>query len=90
MDILKCSGRASTILTEVQHNLIKFSEYNHAAEASQIKVIKKINLLKENAQQNNNQPTQVIQTIVSDKSQTLENLIIPENMKRTLDRVDFL
>ncbi|CAI2195506.1 15955_t:CDS:2, partial [Funneliformis geosporum] len=68
-DILKCNGRASTILTKDQYNLVKFSEHNHAAEASQIKVI---------------------QAIVSDKPQTLESFIIPENMKRTLDGVDFL
>ncbi|CAG8764644.1 3990_t:CDS:1, partial [Funneliformis caledonium] len=67
-DILKCSERATTILTEDQHHLVKNSEHNHAAEASRVNVIKKINILKKRAQQSNDQPAQVIQTIISNST----------------------
>ena len=118
-DILKCSGRATTILTEDQHHLVNASEHNHAAEANRVKVINKINVLKESAQQSNDQPAQIIQTAISDTTnevypylpshdalrqvikrvrhidtpvepQSLESLIIPEDMKKTLNGVDFL
>ena len=59
-DSLQCSGRAITMLIEDQHYLQKTSDHNHAAEASRVKVINKINVLKERAQQSNNQPAQII------------------------------
>ena len=64
-DILKCSGRATTILTKDQHHLVNTSEYNHAAEANRVKVINKINVLQESAQQSNDQSAQIIQTAIS-------------------------
>ena len=118
-DILNCKGRATTLFAEDQHQLVKTSEHNHAAEASRIKVVKNINLLKERALQTNEQPAQVIQTIVAGTSQevypyfpshdalrqtvkrvrhvdspieptSLESLIIPNSMQKTLDGLDFL
>ena len=118
-DRLRCGGRAVTILTEDQHHLTKSTEHNHAAEASRVNVVKRINLLKERAQQSNDQPVQVIQNVVAGTSsqvypylpsrnalrqtikrirrvnspaepQSLENLIIPDNMKKTLDGLYFL
>ena len=44
---LRCSGRATTLFAEDQHYLVKATEHNHAAEASRIKVVKSLNLLKE-------------------------------------------
>ena len=116
---LKCHGRAITKLIEDQHYLQKTSEHNHAAEASRVNVIKTINILKEHAQQTNDQPVQIIQTIAAHSSQeiypylpshnalrqsikrirrvdfptepqSLEDLVIPENMQKTLDGSDFL
>ena len=118
-DTLQCKGRATTLLTEDQHHLIKASEHNHAAEASRVNVIKRVNLLKERSQQTTDNPVQVIQNVVAGTSQevypylpsrnalrqtikrvrhidlptepqSLENLIIPENMQKTLDGSDFL
>jgi MULE transposase domain/FLYWCH zinc finger domain len=116
---LKCRARATTLLNEDQHHLQNASEHNHAAEASRVNVVKTINILKERAQQTNDQPAQVIQTIVAQSSQetypylpshsalrqsikrirhvdlpaepqSLENLIIPESMKKTLNGSNFL
>ena len=68
-DILRCGGRATTIFCEDQHHLVKASNHNHLADASRVKVAKSINLLKERAQQTNEQPAQVIQAIVTGTSQ---------------------
>ena len=68
-DMLSCRGRATTILTEDQHHLVKASEHNHAAGASRVKVVKGVNLLKERAQQTSEQLAQVIQAIVTGTSQ---------------------
>jgi len=46
-DKLQCKRQATTMLAEDQHHLVKSSEHNHAAEASRVQVIKRINLLKE-------------------------------------------
>ena len=67
-NILQCGERAVTKLIKDQHYLTKATVHNHAAEASRIKVIKSINLLKERAQQTNDQPVQVIQSIVASNS----------------------
>lgn len=116
---LQCHGRATTMLAEDQHHLIKATDHNHAAEASRVNVVKSLNLLKERAQQTNDQPVQIIQNIVAISSQevhpylpscdalrqtvrrirhidfpteptSLENLIVPERMKQTLDGTNFL
>ena len=116
---LQCSGRATTILTEDQHYLVKVTEHNHAAEASRVEVAKNIKLLKERAQQTNDQTTQVIQSIAAYSLQevcqclpsydalhqtvkriqcidlsaeltSLESLIIPEYMRKTLNGLEFL
>ncbi|CAB4402207.1 unnamed protein product [Rhizophagus irregularis] len=117
---LQCLGRATTLLIEGQHHLQKFSEHNHAAEASRVNVVKTIKVLKDQAQQTNDHPVQIIQNIVANSSQeifpylpsrdalrqsikrirhsddspvepqSLENLIIPEHMKKTLDGSNFL
>lgn len=116
---LQCLGRATTLLIEGQHHLQKFSKHNHAAEASRVNVVKTIKVLKEQAQQTNDQPVQIIQNIVANSSQeifpylpsrdalrqsikrirrsdfpaepqSLENLIIPEYMKKILDGSNFL
>jgi hypothetical protein len=50
---------AKTIFTEDQHYLVKYTDHNHVAEASQVKVIKSFNLLKGQAQQTNDQTLQV-------------------------------
>jgi MULE transposase domain/FLYWCH zinc finger domain len=118
-DMLGCRGRATTILTEDQHHLVKASEHNHAPDASRVKVVKGINLLKERAQQTNEQPAQVIQAIVTGTSQevypylpshdalrqtvkrmrhiefpaepsSLESLVIPSQLQKTLNGMDFL
>ncbi|CAB4439709.1 unnamed protein product [Rhizophagus irregularis] len=118
-DMLNCKGRATTILTEDQHHLVKATDHNHAAEANRVKVIKTIKLLKERSQQSNDNPVQVIQSIVAGTSQdvypylpsrdalrqtvkrirhidypiepqSLDQLIIPENMRKTLNGSDFL
>ncbi|CAB4477716.1 unnamed protein product [Rhizophagus irregularis] len=68
-DMLNCKGRVTTILTEDQHHLVKATDHNHAAEANQVKVIKAIKLLKERSQQSNDNPVQVIQSIVAGTSQ---------------------
>jgi hypothetical protein len=65
---LKCHGRATTLLIEDQHYLQNASDHNHAAEASRAKVLKAINVLKERAQQTNDKPVQIIQTIVASSS----------------------
>ncbi|GBC08554.1 hypothetical protein RclHR1_08200006 [Rhizophagus clarus] len=52
-----------------QHYLKKASDHNHTAEASRAGILKTINILKEQAQQTNNQPVQVIQEIVANSSQ---------------------
>ena len=68
--MLQCKGRATTLLSEDnQHHLLKATEHNHAPDASRVKVIRGINLLKERAQQTNEQPAQVIQAIVTGISQ---------------------
>src|SRR6266496_2965182 len=50
-DQLRCRGRATTLFTEDQYYLVKATEHNYAAEASRVKVVKSLNLLKERAQQ---------------------------------------
>jgi|SRR6266498_4876088 len=68
---LQCHGRATTVLIEDQHQLKHFSDHNHAAEASQVSVLKTINVLKEKAQQTNDQPIKIIQNIVANSLQEI-------------------
>ena len=68
---LRCNGRAITLFTEDQHQLIKATEHNHAAEASRVKVVKSLNLLKERAQQTADQPVQVIQSVMASSSREI-------------------
>ena len=44
---LCCSKQVITILIEDQYHLVNAFEHNHATEANRVKVIKKINVLKE-------------------------------------------
>src|SRR2546429_5125326 len=67
----RCTGRATTKLVEDQHQLHSFSDHNHAAEASRVNVVKTIKVLKEHAQQNNNQPVQIIQDVIANSSQEI-------------------
>jgi hypothetical protein len=90
-DMLKCKGHATTILTEDQHYLVKTTEHNHAAEASQVKVIKAINMLKERSQQTNDNPVQVIQTIVNGTSQEIcPYLPSHDALQQTINKFDIL
>ena len=41
---LRCNGQATYLLTEGQYHLIHATDHNHIAEASQVKILKKINL----------------------------------------------
>ena len=66
-----CTGRATTKLVEDQHQLHSFSDHNHTAEASRVNVVKTIKVLKERAQQNNNQPVQIIQDVIANSSQEI-------------------
>ena len=70
-DQLQCNGRTITLFTEDQHQLIKATEHNHAAEASRVKVVKSLNLLKEQAQQTADQPVQVIQSVMASNSREI-------------------
>ncbi|CAB4496087.1 hypothetical protein RhiirA5_423253 [Rhizophagus irregularis] len=70
-DQLRCNERATTMFTKDQHHLVKFTDYNHAADASRVKVVKSLNLLKERAQQTNGQPVQVIQSVLAGSSQEI-------------------
>ncbi|POG62754.1 uncharacterized protein OCT59_012599 [Rhizophagus irregularis] len=67
-DQLRCNGRATTMFTKNQYHLVKFTDHNHAADASQVKVVKSLNLLKEQAQQTNDQLVQVIQSVLAGSS----------------------
>jgi len=67
-NLLQCHRQATTKLIEDQHYLQHASDHNHAAEASRVNVIKTINVLKERAQQTNDKPVQIIQTIIADTS----------------------
>jgi len=116
---LQCPGRATTILIEDQHHLHNITNHNHAAEANRVNVAKTIKVLKERAQQTNDQPIQIIQNVITNSSQeifpylpsrdalrqsikrirridspaepqSLEDLVIPENWKKTLSGSDFL
>ncbi|PKY20465.1 hypothetical protein RhiirB3_384903 [Rhizophagus irregularis] len=73
-DQLRCNERATTMFTKDQHHLVKFTDYNHAADASRVKVVKSLNLLKERAQQTNGQPVQVIQSVLAGSSQEIVNV----------------
>ncbi|CAB4481026.1 unnamed protein product [Rhizophagus irregularis] len=84
-DMLNCKGRATTILTEDQHHLVKATDHNHAAEANRVKVIKAIKLLKERSQQSNNNPVQVIQSIVAGTSQDAYPYLPSRDALRQMD-----
>lgn len=87
-DQLQCSGRAITLFTEDQHHLLKATEHSHAAEASRVKVIKSLNLLKERAQQTTDQPVQVIQNVVASSSQEIcPYLPSRDALRQTVKRV---
>ena len=61
-DALQCKGRAVTTFVEGQHHLKKFTDHNHAAEASRFNVIRIVNTLKERGKETNETPAQIIQT----------------------------
>ena len=87
-DQLRCRGRATTLFTEDQHYLVKATEHNHAAEASRVKVVKSLNLLKERAQQTTEQPVQVIQRVVAGSSQEIcPYLPSRDALRQTVKRV---
>ena len=84
----QCLGRATTKLVEDQHYLQSFSDYNHAAEASRVNVIKTIKILKERAQQTNDQPVRIIQDIVANSSQEIfPYLPSRDALRQTIKRV---
>ncbi|GBC10926.2 hypothetical protein GLOIN_2v1446576 [Rhizophagus irregularis DAOM 181602=DAOM 197198] len=96
-DQLRCNGRATTMFTKNQYHLVKFTDHNHAADASQVKVVKSLNLLKEQAQQTNDQLVQVIQSVLAVRRanlpaepQSFANLIILDNLQKTLSNSKFL
>ncbi|CAI2187307.1 6180_t:CDS:2 [Funneliformis geosporum] len=68
MAILWLKIRIGKIDTTDQHQLQNVSNHNHAAEASRVNIVKVVNVLKEQAQQTNDQPIQIIQTIVANIS----------------------
>src|SRR3984885_11756469 len=86
---LSCYGRATTLLVEGQHYLKKASDHNHAAEASRVGVLKTINILKERAQQTNDQPAQVIQTIVANNSSQETHPYLPSHdaLRQSIKRI---
>src|SRR5436853_7718882 len=85
---LGCKGRATTKLVEDQHQLKGFSVHNHAAEASRVNVVKTIKVLKERAQQTNNQPVQIIQDVVANSSQEIfPYLPSRDALRQTIKRV---
>ncbi|GET61757.1 uncharacterized protein LOC111040226 [Rhizophagus irregularis DAOM 181602=DAOM 197198] len=69
MALLWSKTKTEIICTIDQIHLVKATDHNHAAEANQVKVIKAIKLLKERSQQSNDNPVQVIQSIVAGTSQ---------------------
>ena len=79
---LQCNRRATTKLIDDQHHLQKATTHNHAAEASHINIVKNINLLKEQAQQTNDQPIQIIQTIAAGSSQEMYPYLPTRNILR--------
>jgi len=118
-DALQCKGRAVTTFVEGQHRLKKFTDHNHAAEASRSNVIRIVNTLKERGKETNETPAQIIQTtsaIISHEAhpylpsrdalrqtinrirssdlpvepESLDELIVPEDLKKTLSGSDFL
>lgn len=49
----QCKGRATTILSGQEHELIKFSEHNHAPKTSWANVVQTLNTIKEAASSTN-------------------------------------
>ncbi|CAH1766348.1 6159_t:CDS:2, partial [Entrophospora sp. SA101] len=76
-----------------QHYLQGTSDHNHAPEASRFGVVKTINTIKGNAREADDLPSQIIQSTISNTAnsqESIEDITIPENMKVTLDGVNFL
>ncbi|RGB28648.1 hypothetical protein C1646_767566 [Rhizophagus diaphanus] len=71
-----------------QHHLQKFSEHNHAAEASHVNVVKTIKVLKDQVQQTNDQPVQIIQNIVTNSSQEIfPYLPLRDALRQSIKRI---
>jgi hypothetical protein len=59
-DAHNCKGRAITDLEDGVHVLKKFTEHNHAPEASRLNVVQTLNAIKEEASNRHYQPVQII------------------------------
>ncbi|CAG8502373.1 6325_t:CDS:2, partial [Scutellospora calospora] len=88
-----------------QHNLKKVSGHNHATQVAQADIIRAISNIKEQVHQTYDKPAQIIQNTTSTLQQTIQqihysdflaesqfidDLVILDNLKKTLDRIDFL
>ena len=60
-ETLNCKGRAITLLENEEHILKKFSDHNHAPEASCVSISQTLNTIKEMAVHTQDQPIQIIQ-----------------------------
>lgn len=84
----QCKGRATTILSGQEHELIKFSEHNHAPEASRANVVQTLNTIKEAASSTNDRPVQIIQNAVSNISQnSYSSLPNRQALRKQINRV---
>ncbi|CAH1769656.1 3581_t:CDS:2, partial [Entrophospora sp. SA101] len=81
--------RAVTTLVEGQNHFQKVTDHNHAAEASRANVIRTVNTLKERGRETNEPPAQIIQTTTA-KPESLNELIIPKDLTKTLNGSGFL
>ncbi|CAG8652284.1 16178_t:CDS:2 [Dentiscutata heterogama] len=89
-DELSCNSYVVTRLVNGQHYLRSAKEYNHSTQASRVEVVKMIARIKDQVQLTREKLAQVLQTVITDKLFSLEALIIPDHMKRTLSGLDFL
>ncbi|CAG8644373.1 9598_t:CDS:2 [Funneliformis caledonium] len=93
-NLLQFRRQATTKLIEDQHYLQHTSDHNHAVKASQINIIKTINILKERIQQTNDKLVQIIQSIIADTLQEVylylsSHNVLHQSIKR-IRNVDLL
>lgn len=87
-DALGCKGRAVTTFVGRQHCLKKFTDHNHAAEASRVNVIRTVNTLKERGMETNETPAQIIQTTTASISrETHPYLPSRDALRQTIKRI---
>ena len=63
-----CNGRLTTIFFKGEHYIRKFTEHNHAPQASASELAKSVGYLKEDARNTRDQPCQIIQNNVINTS----------------------